>query len=57
MSTSGCKSNEVTGGLRKLNNKGLHNFYSPPDIIRMFKITEDEEGEACSTHGGYKKCI
>jgi hypothetical protein len=27
----------VTGGWRKLQNEELHNFYSSPNIIRMFK--------------------
>jgi hypothetical protein len=28
---------EVTGGWRKLHNKELHNFYSPPNIIKMVR--------------------
>jgi hypothetical protein len=28
---------EVTGDWRKLHNEELHNFYSPPNIIRIFK--------------------
>jgi hypothetical protein len=33
----GAKRDEVTGGLRKLHNKELHNFYSSPSIISMIK--------------------
>jgi hypothetical protein len=32
----GPKSEEVTGGWRKLHNE-LHNFYSSSDVIRMIK--------------------
>jgi hypothetical protein len=33
----GPKTDEVTGGWRKLHNEELHNFYSSPSIIRMLK--------------------
>jgi hypothetical protein len=33
----GRKSDEVTGGWRKLHNEELHNLYSPPSIFRMIK--------------------
>jgi hypothetical protein len=33
----GSKRNEVTGGWRKLHNEELHNLYSSPSKIRMFK--------------------
>jgi hypothetical protein len=33
----GPKSDEVTGGWRKLHNEELHNLYSSPSIIRMIK--------------------
>jgi hypothetical protein len=33
--TFGEKTDEVTGGWRKLHNEELHNFYSSPSIIRM----------------------
>jgi hypothetical protein len=33
----GRKSDEVTGGWRKLHNKNLHNLYSSPSIIRMIR--------------------
>jgi hypothetical protein len=28
---------EVTGGLKKLHNDHLHNFYSSPSIVRVIK--------------------
>jgi acyl-coenzyme A synthetase/AMP-(fatty) acid ligase len=31
------KRDEVTGDWRKLHNEELNNFYSSPNIIRMFK--------------------
>jgi hypothetical protein len=33
----GTKSDEVTGGWRKLYNEELHNLYSFPSIIRIIK--------------------
>jgi hypothetical protein len=33
----GPKRDEVTGDWRKLHNEELHNLYSSPNIIRMFK--------------------
>jgi hypothetical protein len=33
----GPKRNEVTGDWIKLHNEKLHNLYSSPNIIRMFK--------------------
>jgi hypothetical protein len=33
----GPKRDEVTGGCRKLHNEELHDLYSSPSIIRMFK--------------------
>jgi hypothetical protein len=33
----GPKSDDVTGGWRKLHNEELHNLYSSPSIIRMIK--------------------
>jgi hypothetical protein len=35
--TFGPKSDEVTGGWRKLHNEGLHNLYSSPNVIRTTK--------------------
>jgi hypothetical protein len=31
------KRDEVTGGWRKVHNEELHNLYSSPSVIRMFK--------------------
>jgi hypothetical protein len=36
----GPKRDEVTGGLRKVQNEELHNLYSSPNIIRMIKSTK-----------------
>jgi hypothetical protein len=47
----GPKRDEVTGNWRKLHNE-LHNLYSSPSIIRVFK-----SGGACSTNGGEEECI
>jgi hypothetical protein len=33
----GSKRAQVTGGWRKMHNEELHNLYSSPSIIRMFK--------------------
>jgi hypothetical protein len=33
----GPKSDEVTGGWRKLHNEELHNLYYSPDIVMMIK--------------------
>jgi hypothetical protein len=33
----GPERDEVTGDSRKLHNEGLHNLYSPPNIIRIIK--------------------
>jgi hypothetical protein len=38
----GQKRDEVTGGWRKLHNEELHNLYSSPSIIRMFKSRRKE---------------
>jgi hypothetical protein len=51
----GPKSDNVTGGWRKLRNEELHNLYSLPDI-KMVKIQEDGMGGACSTHVRDEKC-
>jgi hypothetical protein len=34
---SGCNTQEVTGGWRKIHNEKLHNFYSSTNIMRMTK--------------------
>jgi hypothetical protein len=33
------KRDDVTGGLRKLHNEELHNFYLSPNIIRIKKLS------------------
>jgi hypothetical protein len=45
----GPKSDEVTGGWRKLHNGELCNLYSPPSTIRMIKSRRirGAENEAC----------
>jgi hypothetical protein len=53
----GPKRDEVIGGWRKLHNEELHNLYSPPNIIRMIKIKEDQMDGACGAHGGDEKCV
>jgi hypothetical protein len=35
--TFGPRSDEVTGGCRKLHNEGLRDLYSSPSIIRIIK--------------------
>jgi hypothetical protein len=35
----GPKRDEVTGGWRKMHNEEIHNLYSSPSIIRIFKTT------------------
>jgi hypothetical protein len=49
------KSDEVTGEWRKLHSEELHNFYSPPDIIRQVKA--NEVGEKSVTHGRGEKIV
>jgi hypothetical protein len=39
------------GGRRKLYNEVLHNLYASPNIVREFKLQEDEMDGACSRHG------
>jgi hypothetical protein len=45
------KGDDVTGGWRKLHNEELHNLYSLPSIIRMFK-SRRMRWQVCSTNGG-----
>jgi hypothetical protein len=45
----------MTGELRKLHKKELHNLYSSLDIIRQVKA--NEVGGACGTHGRGEKCV
>jgi hypothetical protein len=53
----GPKRDEVTGGWRKLYNEELHNLYSSPSIIRIFKVEEDEVGRTRSTNGREKERV
>jgi hypothetical protein len=46
------KRDEVTGGLRKLQNEELHNFYFQPDVIRFDPIKDDKMGWSCIMHEG-----
>jgi hypothetical protein len=41
---------EVTGGLRKLHNKELHNLYSSPNIIRKIESRRMRWGKTCRRH-------
>jgi hypothetical protein len=47
----GPKSDEVTGGWRKLPNKELHKFYSLPSIIRMIKTKRRWAGHVTRIRG------
>jgi hypothetical protein len=47
----GPKSDEVTGGWRKLHNEELHNLFSSLSLITD-EVKEDAIGRACSTNGG-----
>jgi hypothetical protein len=49
----GLKSDEVTGGWRKLHNKKLHNLHYLLNVIKMIKGM----GRACSTYGSKLECI
>jgi hypothetical protein len=50
--TFGPKKKEVTGGIRKLHNKKLHDLYCSPNIIK-----KDEMGEAHRKYGAEAKCM
>jgi hypothetical protein len=47
--THGQKRDEIIGGLRKIHNEEVHNFYSSPNIMIMFKSKRMEwtEHVAC----------
>jgi hypothetical protein len=51
----GPKRDEVTGGWKKLHSEELHNLYSSPNIIRVFKSKRMEIGEACNVYGVSRK--
>jgi hypothetical protein len=50
MRTFGPRSDEVTGGWRKLHNEELHDLYSFSKYNDL--VEEDEMGRACRTNGG-----
>jgi hypothetical protein len=52
----GPKTDEVTGGWRKLHNEELCDLYSLPSIIRN-QVKEDEMSGSCSMNGGGKERI
>jgi hypothetical protein len=62
----GPKTDEVTGGWRKLHNEELRNLYSSPSLIRMIKSRRRrwagyvagivEKSSSCTT-GGFSKRI
>jgi len=53
----GSKTNEVTGGWRKLHNEELNDLYCSPNIFRVIKFEKNEMGGACSAYGGGGRCI
>jgi hypothetical protein len=53
----GSKKDEVIAGFRKLHTEELHNFYSSPSIIRMFKSRRMRIGSASDKNGGEEECI
>jgi hypothetical protein len=52
----GPKRDEIIGGWKKLHNKELHNFYSPP-VMRTMTVKEGEIGGACSTCRRKEDCV
>jgi hypothetical protein len=48
---------KIIGDWRRLHNEGLHNFYSPADIIRMVKSRTIRLDRAYSKHEAEEKCI
>jgi hypothetical protein len=53
----GPKSDEVTGGWRKLHNEELHNLYSSPSIIRMAKSRKMRWVGRVARMGEKRNCI
>jgi hypothetical protein len=53
----GPKSEETRGGLKKLHNKELNNWYSSPDIIRLIKSRTIKLTGVGSRHGREERCI
>jgi hypothetical protein len=52
----GPKSDEVTGGWRKLHNEELHNFYSFPSIIIMINTRKMRWAEHVAQKGE-EECV
>jgi hypothetical protein len=48
---------KVRGCKRKVHNEDLHNIYSSPNIIRMFKSKRMNGWDTCSSLGRFEKCI
>jgi len=53
----GLKRKEVTGEWRGLQNKGLYDSYSSPNIVVVIKTKKNKMGGSCSTCGGKEKCV
>jgi hypothetical protein len=48
---------EEDGSWRKLHNDELHDLYSSPNIVSVFKIKEDGVDGTCGVHGGGEKYL
>jgi hypothetical protein len=53
----GQKRDDVTGYWKKLHNEELHNFYSPPNMIRMIKLRRMRWAGHVVQVGGDEECI
>jgi hypothetical protein len=51
------KSEEVTGGWRKVHVEEFCNLCSSPNIIRMVSVTKGGMCGACTRHGRVEKCL
>jgi hypothetical protein len=51
----GPRRDEITGELRKLQNKILHNLHSSLNNMRPIGIKENEMDRVCGTHGSEQK--